>query len=405
MTSALESEPRHYRADQYALAAVVALLAAVYLFSPLASYIGALLYLTIFSRLLYPAVRVGAAIVTVLSGASIWASRTFGRSMSDDFEQYYEIYSRISNHEWTTGVIPAYEFGLPAFFKVISMALPSLTPSGLMFVVTVTAGLIMLFYLERFGLEEFPREKKAYCVAMVFLFFSFVMVTQLTRQMLSSVLLVYLFFVVRPLWKWLSLIVASAIHITAVAVHAVVRALQGRYLILLFAVAAILVAQFVDIASVASALIGYDIPRLGYYLVGAESSGNLATLAIVVLVAVAGALSLLALKASNQHITAREKGTLIVLAGVIVIYLLTLNVTLLPFRLFLIIHAVMAGWFFAFFTRRFPSVYLVIGGVALIFWRTRSLYVIDPASAFVPWGVYGAFGALPGYFFLSYIAG
>jgi hypothetical protein len=274
-----------------------------------------------------------------------------------------------------------------------------------MYVVTVTAGLIMVLYLERFGLEEFPREKKAYCAAMVFLFFSFVMVTQLTRQMLSSVLLVYLFFAARPVWNWLSLIAASILHITALAVHTVVRALQGKYLVLLFAVGAILVARFVDIASVASTVLGYDLPRVGYYLAGADSSGNLATLFIIVLVAIAGALSLLALKASGQPITRREKGALIILAGVIVVYLLTLNVTLLPFRLFLIIHAVMAGWFFAFFTRRFPNVYLTIGGVALIIWRTHSLYAINPESAFVPWGVYGAFGALPGYFFLSYFAG
>ena len=403
--SAPESEPRYYRADQYALAAAVVLLAAVYLFSPLASYIGALLFLTLCSRFLYRVVRVAAGIVTVLSGASIWASRTFGESLSDDFAQYYEIYGRINNHEWTSGVIPGYEFALPAFLKLISLVFPNLTPNGLMFVVTTTAGLILLAYLERFGLDEFPREKKGYGVAMVFLFFSFVMVTQLTRQMLSSVLLVYLFFVVRPAWTCASLMAASATHITAVAVHAVVRTLQGTYMVLVFVMAAILMARFVDVESVASAVIGYDIPRLGYYLVGAESSGNIATLAIVVLVAVAGALSLLALKASKQRITTQEKRAMMILVGVIAVYLLTLNVTLLPFRLFLIIHAVMAGWFFAFFTRRFPSVYLAIGGVALIFWRTHSLYVINPASAFVPWGLYRAFGKLPGYFVLSYIAG
>jgi len=73
-----------------------------------------------------------------------------------------------------------------------------------------------------------------------------------------------------------------------------------------------------------------------------------------------------------------------------------------PFRLFLVIHAVMAGWFLAYFTRRFPSAYLALGGAALII--TRSLFLINPTSAFLPWDVYGPFGALPGYFMLSYLS-
>jgi len=85
------------------------------------------------------------------------------------------------------------------------------------------------------------------------------------------------------------------------------------------------------------------------------------------------------------------------------VYLLALNVTLGPFRLFLVIHAVMAGWFFAYFTRRFAMPYLAVGGVLLILWRSRSLYFADPASAFLPWSVYGPFGAVPGYFVLSYL--
>jgi hypothetical protein len=89
---------------------------------------------------------------------------------------------------------------------------------------------------------------------------------------------------------------------------------------------------------------------------------------------------------------------------VIIVYLLTLDLTLGPFRLFLVVHAVMAGWFFAYFTRRFPTPYLVVAGAALVLWRTRSLYFIDPTSAFLPWDVYGPFGALPGYFVLTYIA-
>jgi hypothetical protein len=64
----------------------------------------------------------------------------------------------------------------------------------------------------------------------------------------------------------------------------------------------------------------------------------------------------------------------------------------------------MAGWFLAYLTRRLPTAYLVVGGVALILWRTRTLYFVDPASAFLPWGVYGPFSAIPGYFVLSYLS-
>ena len=99
---------------------------------------------------------------------------------------------------------------------------------------------------------------------------------------------------------------------------------------------------------------------------------------------------------------------MVLLVGVIIVYLLTLELTLGPFRLFLVIHAVMAGWLFAYFTRRFPSLYLAVVGAALIMalsmWRSRSLYLIDTTRSFLPWDVYGPFGALPGYFVLSYLA-
>ena len=405
MTATAQDTRAEYATDQYALAAGVALLAGVYLWSPLIAYISGLLFLLLLTARLYRVVRVGAAIVTILSGASIWASRTFGANLSDDFQQYYEIYYQIDHGHFTTGVIPVYEVALPALFKLVSLTLPSLTPSGLMFVSTTVAGLIMLLFLERFGLREFSAEKKGYGVAMVFLFFSFVMVTQLTRQMLSSVLLVYLFFETRPLWKRGALVVASLFHVTAVGVHATVRMLQRRYLILaLIVVTIILYLEFGDVNTLADIVIQYDIPRLGYYLTAADTGGNLATFAVVLVVFFTGVASLTLLKLAGHQISVGEKTAMLVLGGVVAVYLLTLNITLLPFRLFLVVHAVMAGWFFAYFTRRFPLPYLLIGGSALILYRTRSLYLIDPASAFVPWGVYAPFGGLPGYYFLSYFA-
>lgn len=405
MTALDQPTPGGYSADQYAFAAGTALLAGLYLFSPLVAYIATLLYLTVFSERLTAPVRISAAVIAILSGASIWASRGLGQSMSDDFQQYYDIYSQIDAHGWTTGVIPSYELGLPAFFKMISLASPTLTPSGLMFVVTATAGLIFLFYVERFGLQDFPRGKKGYGIAMIFLFFSFVMVTQLTRQMLSSVLLVCVFFLVRPAARRFSLLLASVVHVSAIAIHIVLRLLQRRLLVIpLLAVIVVVLVRFINIETVVSMVSGFDLPRLGYYFASADAAGNRATLSIVLLVTVAGALSLLVLKLSRQTILQQERREMALLIGVVVVYLLTLNITLVPFRLFLVIHAVMAGWFFAYFTRRFPTIYLVIGGVALILYRTRTLYVIDPASAFIPWHVYGAVSSFPGYFFLSYLS-
>ena len=405
MTAIGHETPIAYATEQYAFAAGVALLAVIYLFAPLLSFIAGLLFLTVFTARLYRVARIGAAVVTIFAGSSVWASRTFGANMSDDFQQYYDIYYQIDHQHFTTGVIPAYEFVLPAFFKLVSLVLPSLTPNGLMFVCAVTAGLILLAYLEHFGLEDFTPEKKGYGVAIAFLFFSFVMVTQLTRQMMSSVLLVYLFFAAPPLWRRASLGLAALLHLTAVGVHATIRLLQRRYLTLaILILSGILFIKFGDVDALAGLVIQYNIPRIGYYLTAADSGGNVATFAVVLVVFLTGTISLTILKLAGQPLHAREKNAMVVVGGAVVVYLLTLSITLLPFRLFLVIHAVLAGWFLALFTRRFPVPYLLIGGVALILYRTRSLYIIDPASAFVPWGIYGMFGGLPGYYFLSYFA-
>jgi len=389
--------------DQYFLTAAVALLSAVYMFSPLTSYVGALLYLTLFSRRLSTRVRVATSVIAILSGASIWASRQVGLNVSDDFMWYYGVYSSVDTVDWTDR-IPVYEVGLPLFFKILSLALPGLTPNGLMFVSTTVTGLILLFCVERFGVREFPREKRAYCVAMVFLFFSFVLTTQLTRQMLSSVLLVNVFFGLRAASRRLSLLLASAFHLSALAVYAILRTFQSRFLLLPFLlVSVVALAKVVDVQA-AAPFITDQAPRVAYYLylTSSDSGANWAALAIVLGVAVTGLMSLLILKAANAEVSSREKQTLALLVGVIIIYLLTLDVMLGPFRLFLVVHAVMAGWFFAYFTRRFPSVYLLLGGAGLII--TRSLFLINPTSSFVPWDVYGPFSALPGYFMQSYLS-
>ena len=391
---------------QYFLLATVALLSASYMFSPLVSYLGALLYLTAFSRHLSARVRVATAVIAIVSAASIWASREVGRNVSDDFGLYYDMYTRVGTPEWGAERIPVYEFGLPLLFRIMRVVLPDLTPNGLMFVLTTLTGLILLFCIERFGLRQFSREKRAYCVAMVLLFFSFVLTTQLTRQMLSSVILVIAFFSFKPLPRGLWVLLASVFHISAVAVYAVVRIFQSRYVLTTIVLVSVVVgAHLIDMEAVASLLGAYGVPRVGYYLTMGDSGANAASLGVVLVVALAGLLSILSYKAANARVLWREKRMMALLVGVIIVYLLSLNVILGPFRLFLVIHAVMAGWFFAYFTRRFATPYLAVGGVLLILWRARSLYFTDPASAFIPWAVYSPFGALPGYFVLSFLSG
>jgi len=391
------------RREQYLPLAALVLLSVIYLFSPFASYIGSLLFLTVFSRRLSTRMRIAASVIAILSGASIWASRLVGRTESDDFEWYYAIYRPVDPVPWTNK-IPVYEVGFPLLIKIISVALPGLTPSGLIFVLTTVTGLILLFGVERFGLREFSKEKRGYCNAMVFLFFSFVLTTQLTRQMLSSVFLVIAFLSPKAMPRRLSLLLASAFHLSAIGVYAVIRMFQSKYLwipFLLFWV--VLITNVVDVYAMASLVTG-QIPRLDYfYLMAGDSAANLATLAIVLAVTLPGAMSLVGLKAAEARISAQEKRIMLLLALVILAYFLTLNFTLGPFRVFLVIHAVLAGWFFAFLTRRWSSPWLVVGSVVLILMRAWSLFFVDPDRTFLPWEVYGPFGAFPGYFIFSYL--
>ena len=403
MNKALHASKDTGGGEQYLHVAAVLLLTAVYMFSPLVSYVSALLFLTIFSRRLSTRVRIATSTIVILSGASIWASRLVGRSESDDFAWYYQTYNPIDTVPWTEK-IPFYEVGLPLLIKIIRIALPGLTPNGLIFVLTTITGLILSFCVERFGLRDFPREKRAYCVAMVFLFFSFVLTTQLTRQMLSSVILATVLFSLKPAVNRLSLLLASVFHITAIPVYAVIKIFQGRLLVLWSAlVAVVILVKLVGTVAVASLVAGYDVPRVGYYLTSMDTGANQASLVIVVAVALAGLTSLLALKTVNAQISSQEKRTVVLLVAVLVVYLSTLNFTLGPFRLFLVIHAVLAGWFFAYLTRRLASPWLTTGGVALIILRALYLYFPDPARAFLQWEVYGPFGAFPGYFVFFYL--
>src|SRR5213594_4163592 len=99
-------------AEQYFFIGAALLLGVAYMFSPLLSYVGALLCLTVFSSRINTVPRVALSVVGILSGASIGASRLVGRGLSDDFAWYYDIYRHPNIVQWTER-IPRYEVGLP----------------------------------------------------------------------------------------------------------------------------------------------------------------------------------------------------------------------------------------------------------------------------------------------------
>lgn len=139
--------------------------------------------------------RVPICLIAIFFLSYIVASRNIHTGdIRDDFERiYYPLYIKIKNGatifnpEFSGGT----EFLLPLIFKVIYLTLGSIKASTLMAVVSFISYVLFYIWLELFGLQSVDKTKRAFCVACALGFMIAVSSTQIMRQFISSVLMLY----------------------------------------------------------------------------------------------------------------------------------------------------------------------------------------------------------------------
>ncbi|HBM3174942.1 hypothetical protein CDA56_10315 [Klebsiella michiganensis] len=167
----------------------------MFIVSPVLSFFGLIVFFSLI-RIDERLIRFLFAMLALISGVAIYASR-FVHPVElggDDFSnQYYPLFKSLSSgasifsSQFGGGV----EFGLAAIYKVIGFFNPTATYWEIFFIVSFLCVFLYYIWFERFIVSRLSGRDITLCLASALLFFGFFITTQLIRQALSSVFILY----------------------------------------------------------------------------------------------------------------------------------------------------------------------------------------------------------------------
>ena len=337
--------------------------------------------LTIFALINLPAgmpryARLSLAMLAVLSFSMMMGARPLDPGASNDIDVYYELYEdlRGGDLEALFRFGSGFEVALPLIFYAWGLLLPHLSVNGLMFGVALTSSVLLVLWVEKAFYAERGWNDAALmgvCILMFNLYFA----TQLTRQFMSLVVLLYAF--AAPTWRKQAVFVllAATFHLTALPFFALyLLARRGRagwiaIVLLAFAVRVLfwdLVAAF-DILPVAVT------DKLMYYLDNSQefTESDIGSLRMIVLLAL---ISLAAFAANRFRAEPQMRAWLAVPWITAVVHLLLLPIPLASLRTTLMVHSVAPGLIaYLMFARRAGLMLPVVLNVLLIYKITSFL--------------------------------
>lgn len=132
--------------------------------------------------------RIPFAILAIVNASIMVSSRSYFLSKSDDFSHYYESYVDILNgagifeKQYAGGL----EFFLNIYFKIIGFFFGNVSIPHLLFLVSFLCSILFYIGVEKLLIKKFDTSLHPLIVASAFLFFPFLLTTQLMRQMIAS---------------------------------------------------------------------------------------------------------------------------------------------------------------------------------------------------------------------------
>lgn len=212
---------------------VIFFLSSLYLISPVVSFFSMIAFLSLVN-IDDKGTRILFTIFAIVAGVTIYSSR-FVHPVElggDDFSnQYQPLFEYLANGGsiWDSKFGGGVEFGLPLIYKLISYINPKATPYELFFTVSFICCVSFYFWIELFFIKDVPTKYKSLCIASFLLFFGFFITTQLIRQALSSVFIVYAISYLHSGKKNKGIIfsiLAITFHLTAVAIIPIIYLLM-----------------------------------------------------------------------------------------------------------------------------------------------------------------------------------
>jgi hypothetical protein len=318
---------------------------AALLISPLAAFAMSSFLLINLGRDTTKGVRHILAVVAAVSLAMMAGARPLQASDSNDIEGYYDVYQSLAEGDLSelAHFGGGFEVALPLLMALCAAVLPPLSVNGLMFCFAVSGSLLMFVWVEKTFYAGRGRQSPALlgiCIVMLNLYFA----TQLSRQFLSLIMLLYAFSAVGRTRQAAYLAIASAFHLTAIPFFAIyLLARRGWLGYLMIAVAALLIRLYF-----AQILVSLDIvpeaiaEKLVYYAVNTDDadSPDIGSLRMVFLLMV---ISVAAVVAARFKPSPASRAWLAAPWIAAIVHYVLLPIPLASLRATLMVHSVVPG--------------------------------------------------------------
>jgi hypothetical protein len=341
------------------------------------------------------------------AGASVLASRAL-ESESSDFAVYYDTFRDICS-----GTVPlretlstfGLEWGLPASYHVVAaVGGCGLSIHGLAYLQTLLVSTALFIVLAARSLEGRSPDRAALVLGGMLAMFSFIYVTQLARQTISSLFVLLALFESRRFGRvlaWLAL--ATVFHLSAPLVYALARLLRSSPWIGLAMTAALVTAA----TAYGTELLEWglaradDIPgldKLAYYAIEFDADESVGSdMRAVVYLGLAAAASLRWRFAPGDPLAKDLR----MLSGFGLLALAVLALPLAATRLTLAFSAIAVGYYlFKAIADASPRIAL-LALTGVVFFRSGLFAVFGPAEQTL-WKAYDAYAWWPLYYIVAF---
>ena len=182
-------------------------------FSPFIAFFIGLLLLVVFGGGFQRWHRIFVSVVVIFAGAVLHV----GNECKLDCLAYYTIYEKLlENESWAFFVFGnGVEIASPILFWLVGKIFGHLSSFHFTMALIFVGGLLLYIWLEVYGLKQVVQRQKAICIALVLLFFDFFFAGFLTRQMFSSIMILYAITAQRQESRFLFILLATLFHTTA----------------------------------------------------------------------------------------------------------------------------------------------------------------------------------------------
>ena len=345
-TTLSEREAWHNRrAQQHLLFRLCVLGIALLAVSPLASFAVCGFLLMNLAQDTPPQVRWVLDVALALALAMMAGARPLDPGELGDIEVYYDLYLALADGDLSelTRFGGGFEVALPLLMLLWATVLPALSMNGLMFCLALTGSLMLVLWVERAfyqGSTAPPPALAGICLVMLNIYFA----TQLSRQFLSLIMLLYAFTAIGRTRRMVFLALAMSFHLTALPFYGVyLLARRGWVGWLAILVAALLLRlYFVQLLAAFDVLPEAATEKLLYYVDNTDEStaADIGSLRMIFLLAI---ISLVVLLASRLRPDPRTRPWLAIPWLTAAVHFLLLPIPLVSLRATLMVHSVASG--------------------------------------------------------------